>query len=38
MLQTFEGIRFGLMVVIRGGVPNEENDIRLGDIVTLTVP
>jgi nucleoside phosphorylase len=33
MLQTFEGIRFGLMVGIGGGVPSEENDIRLGDIV-----
>ena len=33
MLQTFEGIRFGLMVGIGGGVPCEENDIRLGDIV-----
>jgi nucleoside phosphorylase len=33
MLQTFNGIRFGLMVGIGGGVPSEENDIRLGDIV-----
>jgi WD40 repeat protein len=33
MLQTFEGIRFGLMVGIGGGVPSEEHDIRLGDIV-----
>jgi nucleoside phosphorylase len=33
MLRTFEGIRFGLMVGIGGGVPSEENDIRLGDIV-----
>src|SRR5271168_3683807 len=33
MLQTFEGIRFGLMVGIGGGVPSEENDIRLGDVV-----
>jgi nucleoside phosphorylase len=33
MLQTFEGIRFGLMVGIGGGVPSEENDIQLGDIV-----
>jgi len=33
MHQTFEGIRFGLMVGIGGGVPSKENDIRLGDIV-----
>jgi len=33
MLQTFEGIRFGLIVGIGGGVPSKENDIRLGDIV-----
>jgi nucleoside phosphorylase len=33
MLQTFERIRFGLMVGIGGGVPSEENDIRLGDVV-----
>jgi nucleoside phosphorylase len=33
MLQTFEGIRFGLIVGIGGGVPSEENDIRLGDVV-----
>ena len=26
MIQTFEGIRFGLMVEIRGGVPSEENN------------
>src|SRR5277367_919068 len=33
MLQIFEGTRFGLMVGIGGGVPSEENDIRLGDVV-----
>jgi len=33
MQQTFEGIRFGLMVGIGGGVPSKGNDIRLGDIV-----
>src|SRR5271163_5073244 len=33
MLQTFKGLRFGLMVGIGGGVPSEENDIRLGDVV-----
>ena len=33
MLLTFEGIRFGLMVGVGGGVPSKENDIRLGDIV-----
>ena len=33
MLSSFKRLRFGLMVGIGGGVPNEENDIRLGDIV-----
>jgi hypothetical protein len=33
MTRTFESLRFGLMVGIGGGAPNQENDIRLGDIV-----
>lgn len=33
MLSTFTSIRFGLMVGIGGGVPSQENDIRLGDVV-----
>ena len=33
MRATFRGIRFGLMVGIGGGVPSEEIDIRLGDVV-----
>ena len=33
MKATFKGIRFGLMVGIGGGVPSEEVDIRLGDVV-----
>jgi nucleoside phosphorylase len=33
MLSSFKRLRFGLMVGIGGGVPSEENDIRLGDIV-----
>jgi nucleoside phosphorylase len=33
MLNSFESIRFGLMVGIGGGVPSRENDIRLGDVV-----
>ena len=33
MLLSFPNIRFGLLVGIGGGVPSEENDIRLGDIV-----
>ncbi|RHZ58905.1 hypothetical protein CDV55_105072 [Aspergillus turcosus] len=33
MLMTFTGIRIGLMVGIGGGVPSEEVDIRLGDVV-----
>jgi nucleoside phosphorylase len=30
---TFPGIRFGLMVGVGGGVPDEDHDIRLGDVV-----
>ena len=33
MMRTFTSIRFGLMVGIGGGLPTEEHDIRLGDIV-----
>ncbi|KAJ5597521.1 Nucleoside phosphorylase [Penicillium hordei] len=33
LLSSFRSIRFGLMVGIGGGVPNEEADIRLGDVV-----
>ena len=33
MRSTFTALRFGLMVGIGGGVPSEENDIRLGDVV-----
>ena len=33
MLSTFAGLRFGLMVGVGGGVPSEEHDIRLGDVV-----
>ena len=33
MRGTFTSIRFGLMVGIGGGVPSEEHDIRLGDVV-----
>jgi nucleoside phosphorylase len=33
MKSTFKSIRFGLMVGIGGGVPGEEIDIRLGDVV-----
>jgi nucleoside phosphorylase len=33
MLSAFTGLRFGLMVGIGGGVPSEEHDIRLGDVV-----
>jgi MYXO-CTERM domain-containing protein len=34
MQYSFGAIRFGLMVGIGGGVPSEEHDIRLGDVVT----
>jgi nucleoside phosphorylase len=33
MLSSFKGLKFGLMVGIGGGVPSEDNDIRLGDVV-----
>lgn len=33
MLSTFTRLRFGLMVGIAGGVPSQESDIRLGDVV-----
>jgi nucleoside phosphorylase len=33
MLSTFTELRFGLMVGIGSGVPSEEHDIRLGDVV-----
>ncbi|OWT42589.1 vegetative incompatibility protein HET-E-1 [Pochonia chlamydosporia 170] len=33
MLNSFPNIRFGLMVGIGGGAPNEKHDIRLGDVV-----
>ena len=33
MKVTFPAIRFGLMVGIGGGVPSEDVDIRLGDVV-----
>jgi nucleoside phosphorylase len=33
MQNTFPRLRFGLMVGIGGGMPSDENDIRLGDIV-----
>lgn len=33
MKSAFTSVRFGLMVGIGGGVPSEEADIRLGDVV-----
>jgi nucleoside phosphorylase len=33
MLSSFQQLRFGLMVGIGGGVPSQDNDIRLGDVV-----
>ena len=35
MLSTFRSIRFGLMVGIGGGVPGQDADIRLGDVVVI---
>ncbi|KAL2823549.1 nucleoside phosphorylase domain-containing protein [Aspergillus cavernicola] len=33
MLQTFQCLKFGLMVGIGGGAPSEDADVRLGDVV-----
>ena len=33
MIDTFEFIRFGLMVGVGGGVPSAMGDVRLGDVV-----
>src|SRR5262249_28301533 len=33
MKVKFTAIRFGMMVGIGGGVPSEESDVRLGDVV-----
>lgn len=33
MLSSFPNIKFGLMVGIGGGIPSDDNDIRLGDVV-----
>jgi nucleoside phosphorylase len=33
LLNDFRSIRFGLLVGIGGGIPSEDEDIRLGDIV-----
>ncbi|KAE8147319.1 hypothetical protein BDV25DRAFT_169222 [Aspergillus avenaceus] len=33
MLSSFPTVKVGLMVGIGGGIPSEENDIRLGDVV-----
>ena len=33
MKSTFSSTRFGLMIGIGGGVPSEEADVRLGDVV-----
>lgn len=33
MLSSFPNIRFGLLVGIGGGIPSEEHDIRLGDVI-----
>jgi nucleoside phosphorylase len=33
LLNDFHAIRFGLLVGIGGGIPNEENDTQLGDVV-----
>ncbi|KAL2812048.1 ankyrin repeat-containing domain protein [Aspergillus granulosus] len=33
MRQTFKSLKYGLMVGIGGGAPNEDADVRLGDVV-----
>ncbi|OGM48619.1 hypothetical protein ABOM_001957 [Aspergillus bombycis] len=37
MLSTFRSLRFGLMVGVGGGVPSDNADIRLGDVV-VSIP
>ncbi|KAF4555457.1 Ankyrin repeat-containing protein 21 [Elsinoe fawcettii] len=36
MVHTFPNVRVGLMVGIGGGLPSENHDIRLGDVVVST--
>lgn len=36
MVHTFSNIRIGLLVGIGGGVPSQNHDIRLGDVVVST--
>ncbi|KAM0261986.1 hypothetical protein ACHAQJ_001992 [Trichoderma viride] len=36
MLESFPSVRFGLMIGIGGGIPSDDNDIRLGDVVIST--
>jgi hypothetical protein len=33
MLFSFSAIKFRLMVEIGGGIPSDNNDIRLGDVM-----
>lgn len=33
LLSSFPNVRFGLLVGVGGGVPSEEHDVRLGDVV-----
>ena len=33
MLSSFPAVIFGLMVGIGSGIPSDDNDIRLGDVV-----
>lgn len=36
MLDSFPSVKFGLMIGIGGGVPTDDHDIRLGDVVVST--
>jgi nucleoside phosphorylase len=36
MRRSFPNIKFGLLVGVGGGIPNKDNDIRLGDVVVCT--
>src|SRR3984885_8941870 len=36
LLNDFPSVRFGLLVGIGGGIPSEEDDISLGDVVVST--
>ncbi|KAL6901385.1 hypothetical protein GGI43DRAFT_404805 [Trichoderma evansii] len=36
MLESFPSVKFGLMIGVGGGIPCDDHDIRLGDVVVST--